>query len=111
MTGFNWTTLGFGALMAANDVLMMPLVKQIADGWNRYLLLIPIVLYAFDPIIFYMALLNGKVGMAVMNLTWNLISNILVTFMGLFLFKEVVSGKKLTGIVLSFIALFLLSYE
>ena len=65
--------------------------------------------YALDPLIFFFAL-KGE-GMALMNLVWNLMSNIIVTFVGLVLFKEGVTPMKLIGIVLSFVSLFFMTYN
>lgn len=106
---FNWRTLAFGLLFAINDSFMMPFVKGIAGGWPFQWIAIPMFAYALDPLIFFFAL-KGE-GMALMNLVWNLMSNIIVTFVGLVLFKEGVTSMKLIGIVLSFISLFFMTYD
>jgi drug/metabolite transporter (DMT)-like permease len=49
--------------------------------------------------------------MAIMNLVWNLTSNVVVTLIGILLLKEVVSPTKAFGIALSFLALFFMTYE
>jgi len=46
-----------------------------------------------------------------MNMSWDIISDILVTAMAFLLLKERLSYTKTIGIVFSFIALFFLSYE
>jgi hypothetical protein len=106
---FNWHTLLFGLILAANDTFMMPFVKEIADGWPFQWIAIPMLAYSLDPLIFFFAL-KGE-GMALMNLVWNLMSNIIVTFVGLVLFKEGITSMKLVGIVLSFVALFFMTYD
>lgn len=89
---------------------MMPFVKNIVGGgWPFHLMVFPIFMYALDPLLFFFALKTE--GMAIMNLVWNLISNIVVTYAGLVLFKEPVSFMKSVGIVLSFIALFCMTYD
>ena len=62
-----------------------------------------------DPLIFYTAL--GFESMTVMNLLWDLMSDIIVTLVGLLYFKEVLPLTKKVGVVLSFISMFLMTYE
>lgn len=109
MGTLNFRTLLFGTGLALNDIIMMPFVKQIVGGWPIWTIVFPIIAYALDPVIFYFAL--QKEGMAIMNLVWNLISNVVVTLLGLVAFKETINTQKFIGIILSFIALFFLSYE
>jgi len=105
----NWRTLGFGLTLASIDVVMMPMVKAITYGWPIQLLIFPILVYAMDPILFYFALKSE--GMVLMNLTWNMISNMIVTLTGVFVFRETIPGLKGFGIVLGFLALFCMTYE
>jgi multidrug transporter EmrE-like cation transporter len=105
----NLRTLGFGSLLAFNDIVMMPFVKQIVGGWPFAYILFPMLAYALDPLIFFFAM-KGE-GMALMNLVWNLISNVIITFTGIVMFKEVVPPTKMIGIALSFVALFFMTYE
>jgi multidrug transporter EmrE-like cation transporter len=48
-------------------------------------------------------------GMAVMNLVWNLLSNVLVTLFGFVIMGEEVGMMKKVGIALSFVSIYLLS--
>lgn len=105
----NLRTLGFGLALALNDIITMPFVKEIVGGWPFYFLIIPMITYSLDPLLFYFAL--QQEGMAIMNLTWNLISNIVVTFLGIVSFKEQITTNKTIGIFLSFVALLFLTYE
>jgi drug/metabolite transporter (DMT)-like permease len=105
----NLQTLGFGLALSIVDIIMMPLVKEIAGGWPFYWMILPMLVYSLDPIIFYFALKSES--MAIMNLVWNLTSNVVVTLIGILLLKEVVSPTKALGIALSFLALFFMTYE
>jgi multidrug transporter EmrE-like cation transporter len=49
--------------------------------------------------------------MIVMNLLWDLISDVLVTANGLLYFKETLSQKKFIGVIFSLIGIYLLSCE
>lgn len=107
---FNWRTLMFGLLLATIDSIALPILKGVQIGhFGRWMLGIPIGLYALDPLIFYTALKTET--LTVMNFVWDVMSDIIVTLIGLFYFKEKVPTTKKLGIVTSFISLFLLSYE
>ena len=105
----NLRILGFGSLLALNDIIVMPFVKQIVGGWPFAYILFPMLAYALDPLIFFFAIKSE--GMALMNFVWNLISNVLITFTGVVFFKEVVSPTKMIGVALSIIALFFMAYD
>jgi len=105
-----WEVLGYGSLLAFMDVIMQPIAKLVSTkslslGW----MIVPTLLYALDPWIFLKSL--SVEGMAIMNLVWNLVSNVFVTGVGIFLFKEQMTVLKWVGIVLSFIAMGCLTAE
>jgi len=105
-----WNVLGYGLVLAFVDVVMMPITKGVANrSLPLWLMIVPTLVYAADPWIFLQSL---KVEtMVVMNLVWDLISDILVTFVGLFILGEKVSTMKSIGIGLSFVSLYCLSHE
>jgi drug/metabolite transporter (DMT)-like permease len=49
--------------------------------------------------------------MTVMNILWDLSSDIIVTFIGIFILGEKIGFRKSIGIVLSFIAIYLFTFE
>ena len=106
----NWYVLGFGTALALIDLVMMPIAKLVSVGklplWTMG---IATILYAADPWIFLRSL--NVEGMAVMNLVWNLVSNVLVTLFGLVVMEEKVSTMKKIGVALSFVCIYLLSAE
>lgn len=96
--------------MATVDAFMLGMLKAISLGWiNTNLLFIPAIVYAIQPFIFYKAL--SVETMTVMNLLWDVISDVLVTVEGLYFFGEKLSNRKLWGVALSFVSVFLLSAE
>lgn len=105
-----WDILGYGTVLALVDVVMMPITKGVANKTLPFwLMVIPTLAYAADPWIFLQSL---KVeSMVVMNLVWDLVSDILVTCTGLFILGEKVSTMKSIGIGLSFVSLYFLSHE
>ena len=68
-----------------------------------------VLLYSITPLIFLMGLKNSN--LTVMNLVWDLMSDVLVTFFGLFIFKEKLSFTKMAGVALSFVALALMTID
>jgi drug/metabolite transporter (DMT)-like permease len=107
---FNFVAIFFGIILATIDTIALPILKGVHDkGWARWLLAIPVGLYAVTPMIFYSALSN--VSLTIMNLVWDLMSDIIVTAVGIFFFKETIPFTKMLGVGLSFISLALMSYE
>jgi len=87
--------LWISLLLAFNDILSLGLTKEISIGKNlksNYWLIIPMILYAFQILLFHYAL--TKTSMSVLNITWNLISNVLVTIFGLYYYGEKINNLK-----------------
>jgi len=106
---FNTESLRYGLGMAALDVTAFPIVKYVSMGLDPVWMIIPMFLYAFEPLVLLKSLKHES--LTVMNLLWDVMSDVLVTCMGLFYFKEKVSLIKLCGVVLSILSIALLSYE
>jgi multidrug transporter EmrE-like cation transporter len=97
-----------GLIMALIDVLSMSISKEIVIGNLAYnWLIIAIFLYGVQIIIFYNGLKFNP--MSTLNLTWNLYSNIIITLIGLYYFKENISHIEMWGIGFALFALFLFS--
>lgn len=99
-----------GSVMALIDIGMMTILKMISIKtiqWNVGLPL-AILLYALEPIIFLKAM--NYEGMVVTNLVWNLMSNVIVTLQGVFVFGESIKGLRWLGIAMSLVSLTLLAY-
>lgn len=110
MLNLNWTTLGFGLVLALVDATMMPLIKGVSKrALPRWIMLVPTLIYAIDPWIFLQSL--KLESMVVMNFVWDLLSDLLVTFFGVVLLGERLPATKAIGVVLSFISLFFLTWE
>lgn len=105
------TPFSYGVFMATIDVFMLGILKMINTGVikNMWWMAIPTVIYAFQPWIFLQSLRVET--MIVMNLLWDLISDVLVTGTGLLYFKEKLSTTKSIGVVLSLIGIYLMSCE
>lgn len=100
----------FGVGMALIDIVMMFTAKFVHLGSISYSagLTIATLVYAIQPYLFIKAM-NFE-NMTVTNLIWNLSSDVLVTFSGVFLFQESIHGLRWVAIGMSLIALFLFAY-
>jgi multidrug transporter EmrE-like cation transporter len=94
--------------MATVDVFMLSILKAIYLGWiSSSLIFLPTLIYAMQPWIFLKSL--EFESMTVMNLLWDVISDVLVTGSGLYFFKEKLSRTKMLGVGLSLISIMLMS--
>jgi len=96
----------FGILLASNDVISMGITKKInLNELSSYWLYLVYILYGFQMIIFYYGMKIAS--MSVLNLTWNLLSNIIITIIGIYYFKENITHLETWGILFALFALFL----
>lgn len=106
----NTTPLKFGFIMAAVDVFMLSIIKKVSlDSKIIRWMILPTIIYAIQPWIFLQSLQYES--LIIMNLLWDLISDVLVTLTGLIFFKETIGPYKLIGVVLSFISITLMSLD
>jgi multidrug transporter EmrE-like cation transporter len=110
--GFSLIPVGFGVVMAALDLIMMSTIKQVGTGsWPmRTGLPFATLIYALEPYIFLQAMSATGEGLAVVNLVWNLSSDILVTLMGVLWFGEKLHGTRWIAVGMSLVALTLFAY-
>ena len=107
---FSILPIMFGLAMATVDVVMMFTAKFVSLGSVSYGvgLTIATLVYSVQPYLFIKA--TRLENMTVSNLIWNLMSNILVTFSGVMVFKESIKGLRWVAIGMSMIALLLFAY-
>ena len=91
------------------DSVALPVIKSVSLGANPFLMVIPTLIYAASPFVFLSAL--RRESLTIMNLVWDLTSDIIVTLIGIFLFRETIPPVKMLGVAFSFVALFLMTYE
>ena len=101
--------LVYGSYLATVDVFALGILKFINLGkLSKSYLTIPTILYAIQPHVFLAAMKYEN--MTVMNLLWDVISDVLVTSMGLYYFKETLSPIKMIGVGFAFISIVLLTW-
>jgi multidrug transporter EmrE-like cation transporter len=110
MDGLRWNTIGLGIFMAIIDVFVLSAMKMKSLGvLNGWVIPLAVIMYSMQPLIFFKSLKTET--MTVMNLFWDLSSDVLVTLVGLFVFKEYLTPRRMAGVALSLISLFLLAGE
>jgi multidrug transporter EmrE-like cation transporter len=107
---FNTLPIFFGSVMALIDIFMMSMVKMVSNKTIRSGIGIPLSvgLYALEPLVFLKAMKYE--GMVVTNLVWNLMSDIIVTLQGIFIFGESIKGLRWVAICMSIVSLALMAY-
>lgn len=111
MVSLNLIPVAYGALMASIDVFMLSIIKTVSGNPSRFFrwMVIPTLIYAIQPWIFLSSLRFES--LIVMNLMWDLISDVLVTATGFLYFKEKIGPYKTLGVILSFVSIVLLSLQ
>ena len=97
-------------ILAVNDVISFAIakatfLKTFSIGW----LAVPIIIYGIQLPLFYYGLSFSS--MSILNISWNLISNILVTLVGFFYFREQVSNIEMIGLIFAFISIGCFTYD
>jgi multidrug transporter EmrE-like cation transporter len=111
LRGFDLTALGFGGSMALIDGFILSSLKAYHLGWLQWrgIIVIAMLIYSFQPLLFLESLKFNS--LTVMNLLWDVMSDVLVTSIGLFYFKEKLTKFKKMGVVLSIISIVLLTWK
>jgi len=68
-----------------------------------------LILYSLQILVFYYGL--HKTSMAVLNITCNLISNVLVTIVGIYFFNEKINNLKTIALGFAFVSIVLFAVE
>ena len=107
---FNYVPIALATLMASMDVVVLAWIKDYSLGllpWKY--ILIGMMLYGLQPLLFLQSLRYET--MTVMNMSWDLISDILVTATGLLYFKEKLTPMKQLGLGFAFVAIVLFACD
>ena len=98
----------YALLMASVDGMVMPLLKAKKLGMLKGIWMFPLsmLVYSIQPLLFYSAL--SLESMTVMNVLWDVMSDVIVTIIGFAVFGEILSTQQYIGIVVSLIGITLL---
>ena len=94
---FDLTSLGFGGSMELIDSFILSSLKAYNIGWIQWrgIVLISMLVYACQPLLFLESLNYNS--LTIMNLLWDVMSDVIVTSIGLFYFQEKLSNMKKTN--------------
>ena len=105
----NFGIILIGVVMAAIDAIVLPLVGIIHTKQLAYVfMIIPMAIYAFQPILFKKAIDTGA-NVGTMNVLWDVISDIAVTILGIIILKESYNISTAAGMGLGIASIFLLT--
>jgi len=90
------------------DVISTGIIKQSATNMNHYYLF-GMLGFFISGYILYLLLDLGD--LAVINATWDILSIILISILGIIYFKESYNIYHITGLFLAFISLFFINYS
>ena len=96
-----------GIILALLDTVSLPLLKQAYLHKNNVFLTIGIFIGICQKFIFYNSMKYSS--LTVMNVLWDLLSDVFVSLFGIFIFKENISTRKLIGIAISFVSIYLMN--
>jgi multidrug transporter EmrE-like cation transporter len=117
---FFTSALAYALLLAVMDVIVLSMLKMRHGsnssnsntspwGWlfdSNWIFVVAFVLYGTQALIFYKSL--DYSGLVRSNLLWDLLSDLLVTFFGLYVFSETITSTQGIGVILAIIAIILL---
>jgi multidrug transporter EmrE-like cation transporter len=87
------------------------MLRAFSSGMIKWRGIVPIAMlfYSFQPLIFLNSLRHNS--LTVMNLLWDVMSDISVSIIGLFYFGENLTNLKKMGVFLSIISIILLTWN
>lgn len=107
---FNVIAVAFATLMASMDAVVLAWIKDYALGLVSWKFVpLAMCIYGLQPYIFLQSLRYET--MTVMNIMWDLISDIIVTATGLLYFKEKLTPVKQGALGLAFVSILLFACD
>lgn len=100
-----------GFILSMSDALGLSIIKDLSIGrfTNNLWMIIPTLIYGLAPLIAYIGIKHSSI--TIINIIWDMSSDIVITLIALFIFREHLSKVKMVALFMAFIALFLLTYE
>jgi len=108
---FNFKGTTYGLFLAIMDLFSMYIIKNNVLGIFKSInwMILPTISFMLAPWVFRLGLNHST--MTLLNLSWDLWSDILVSILGLIYFRERLTIIKSTGLILAFISILLFSVE
>lgn len=98
----------YAFFMASIDAIVMPLLKAKKLGMltGNWMFPLASIIYASQPFIFYKSLSSNS--MTIMNILWDVMSDVLVAIIGVFVFGETLTPTQWIGMILAILGITLL---
>jgi multidrug transporter EmrE-like cation transporter len=96
-----------GTVLALLDTVSLPLLKTAYITHNHFFLSLGIIIGVVQKLIFYNSM--QYTSLTILNVLWDLLSDVFVSLVGIFIFRENISTTKLMGIALSFVSIYLMN--
>ena len=107
---FNLVPVAFATLMATMDAVVLAWIKDYSLGILSWKFVpLAMFIYGLQPYVFLQSLRYES--MTVMNIMWDLISDVLVTATGLLYFKEKLTPVKQGALGLAFVAILMFACD
>ncbi len=100
----------FGVAMAFVDVFVLGALRakhEHPEKISRWVLPIAFLVYGLQSMVFYKSL--DYSSLVVMNVIWDVSSDMLVSLAGFWVFREVLTRSQIAGILLGVVSIYLLS--
>jgi drug/metabolite transporter (DMT)-like permease len=102
--------IAFAAGMASIDAVALSLMKKVSlKSLSPFYVIGSMMLYALQPLLIWKAL--SYESMIVVNFLWDIVSDILVTLVGVFYFGEVLGYRKWLGVALGIVAMYFITCD
>lgn len=101
----------FALYLAGVDAIIMPLLKAKNLGMltGRWMLPLASIIYAMQPLVFFQSL--SLESMTIMNILWDVMSDVIVAIIGIYVFGESLSKIQVIGLILSLSGITLLGFK
>lgn len=96
-------------IMALIDAFVLSLMKYQLKSYNFIYFVIAVIFYGIQPLLFYQSLKHGG-NLAINNVSWDLLSDISVTIIAIYVFKELLTNKQILGLLFGLISIYLMNY-
>lgn len=107
---FNFIPLSFALFMASIDAIILSGLKEYSLGkYFPFMIPIAMIVYSMQPLIFLKSL--SYETMTIMNVLWDITSDVIVSLIGLLYFKESLSVHKKIGLAFGLLGIGFMSYE
>ena len=103
-SNFDWTLVGLITILVITETVAQIFLErgalELKKEHKKYLFIgVGVLLYSFVGYFYYLAL-ESKISLAIVNIIWQTMTIILISFVSMFIFKQPLSNKQIVGIII-----------